>query len=424
MKTIYIDAGMGAAGDMLTAALIELFPDKEHIVSDLNALGLPGITFSLEVSEKCGIKGSHMNVVWNEMEEGLDGEVINHHHHEHDHHHEHEHHHEHHHEHEHEHHHNHEHTHEHHHHSSLRDIEGIIFSLKISDSVKKDILAGYTLIAEAESKAHGKKIDEIHFHEVGTMDAVADVTAVCYLMSLLNPDKVIVSPIHVGSGSVRCAHGILPVPAPATAHILQGCPIYSTEIKGELCTPTGAALLKHFASSFGAMPILSVSAIGYGMGKKDFEKANCVRAFLGEEEGKKDCVIGLECNIDDMTAEEIGFAIDRLLLDGALDVYTIPMGMKKNRPGVLLSVLCKKENKDEIVKSIFINTTTLGIRETEYPRYVLERKTETIDSEFGPIRKKISYGYGVKREKLEYDDVAKAAKENGLSLMEVRSKLN
>ncbi len=260
MKTIYLDCNMGAAGDMLSAALLELLPEDERaeFVDGLNALGLPGVEFTAQPSVKCGITGTHMHVTVNGHAEGE----------EHRHHHEHGH--------------EHGHTHE-HHHSGMHDIEHIVSGhLNIPEKVKSDILAVYKLIAEAESHAHGVPVSEIHFHEVGTMDAVADVTAVCLLMDRLSPGQVIVSPVHVGSGQVRCAHGILPVPAPATAHILTGAPIYGGRIKGELCTPTGAALLRHFADSFGDMPVMTLLRVGYGMGTKDFEAANCVRAMLGE----------------------------------------------------------------------------------------------------------------------------------------------
>jgi len=300
MKTLYLDCGMGAAGDMLTAALLELHPDPAAFLQKLNALNIPGVTVTAEESFKCGIKGTHVSVTVNgEEEESLDVHE-HHHHHDHDHEHEHHHHeheheaaHEHHHEHaevhvhEHEHHHDHDHEHSHehhhhHHHSGMAEIEAVVNGLAVGDKVKQDVLAVYGLIAEAESASHGRPVDQIHFHEVGTMDAVADVTAVCLLMEELAPAQVLASPIHVGSGKVRCAHGILPVPAPATAYILRGAPIYSTDIRGELCTPTGAALLKHFVTRFGNMPVMTVEQIGYGMGKKDFEAANCVRALLGE----------------------------------------------------------------------------------------------------------------------------------------------
>lgn len=272
MKTLYIDCGMGAAGDMLTAALIELTENKEETLKELNGLKIPTIEYILEESTKCGIKGSHMSV----KVDGVEEDEHMHEHHDHEHHHEHCHE-----EHDHEHHHDHEHEHHHEHHG-MHDIEHIVSHIDVSDKIKSDILAVYNIIAEAESDAHGCPVSEIHFHEVGSMDAIADVTAVCFLMDKLNPEKVIASPVHVGSGTVKCAHGILPVPAPATAYILRNVPIYGGEIKGELCTPTGAALLKYFAAEFGNMPIMTTERIGYGMGKKDFERANCVRVMLGE----------------------------------------------------------------------------------------------------------------------------------------------
>ena len=204
------------------------------------------------------------------------------------------------------------------------------------------MLAVYNLIAEAESHAHNAPVTEIHFHEVGTMDAVADVTAVCLLMDRLAPEKVVVSPIHVGSGHVHCAHGILPVPAPATAYILRDVPVYGGGVKSELCTPTGAALLRHFATDFGEMPVMKVRAVGYGMGKKDFTAANCVRAMLGDAEEQPDVVCKLSCNVDDMTAEAVGFAMERLFEAGALEVYTVSVGMKKSRPGTMICALCRE----------------------------------------------------------------------------------
>lgn len=393
MKTIYIDASMGAAGDMLTAALLDTMDEnaRKTFVEKLNSLGLPGIQYSLVKSEKCGITGSRMDVTFNGEEEGEE----HHHHDEHE-----------------------------HHHSSMHDIEHIVCShLPISDKVKKDVMAVYNLIAQAESTVHGTTVDQIHFHEVGTMDAIADVTAVCMLFDVIGAEEVIVSPIHVGSGTVKCAHGILPVPAPATAHILKDCPIYSQDIKGELCTPTGAALLKHFATSFGSMPIMTVSSIGYGMGKKDFDRANCVRIMVGEREGSTDSVLELECNLDDMTAEAVGYAQEALFKAGALDVFTTSIGMKKSRPGILLSVICRPEDKGRMVEEFFRHTTTLGIREKACSRYVLSRKTETIDTEFGPVRVKKSCGYGVERSKLEYDDISEIARKNGLSLEEVRIRI-
>ena len=441
-KLMFIDCSMGAAGDMLTSALLELFPDADKKVLELNSLGIPDVRFVREKSVKCGITGTHMRVLVHGEEEEVEDHDHSHghddhehdhphehdHHHEHDHEHEHEHSHEHEHEHEHSHEHEHHHGHDHHHHShtSLHDIEHIVRDhLNIPDVVKQNILKVYNMIAEAESAAHGVPVTEIHFHEVGTMDAVADITAVCYLMNELRPDRVIVSPVHVGSGQVKCAHGILPVPAPATAYILKGAPIYGGSIKGELCTPTGAALLKTFATEFASIPVMNVSAIGYGMGKKDFEAANCVRIMYGEDaDSGKDKIYELSCNVDDMTGEEIGYAMEKLFKAGAKDVFTVAVGMKKNRPGILIKVICAESEKDEIVRTIFKYTTTIGIRESEMYRYILDRTTYTLDTAMGKVRSKKSHGYGVDREKYEYDDLAAIAEKNQISISEVRNRIS
>ena len=438
MKTLYFDCGMGAAGDMLMASLYEICPDKERFLKMMNEMGLPGLSVEAEPSVKCGITGTHMKVtIHGEEEESVDVDLQGHdHHHDHDedHHHHHGHegdhhdhsHEEHHHSHElaelaaeqtiHEHTHTHDHDHDcdhdhthdhghtHHHHASMSGITHIIGHLDLPEEVKADVIAVYQLIAEAESHVHGKTVEEIHFHEVGTADAIADIAGVCLLMHIIAPKKVIASPIHVGSGNVHCAHGILPVPAPATAFILQGLPIYSGDIRGELCTPTGAALLKHFVTEFKEMPVMRTAAIGYGMGKKDFERANCVRVLLGETEETGSEVTELFCNLDDMTPEALGFVQEILFAAGALEVYTIPIGMKKSRPGILLTCMCRCNDKEKMVSLLYTLTRTIKEHETPY----------------GVVREKVSEGYGVCRGKLEYEDIAKIARENGMSLEEVK----
>ena len=405
---------MGAAGDMLTAALLEIVPDKDKCVRELNAIGIPGVRFETAPSVKCGITGTHVSVKIDGVEEAdllSDAEHNYEHGHEHDHHYDHEH--------EHGHEHDHGHDHGHHHHASMADIEAIVSGLNIENTVKDDVLAVYRLIADAESRAHGMPVTEIHFHEVGTMDAIiADITAVCYLVRLIAPDRIVVSPIHVGSGHVHCAHGILPVPAPATAYILRGVPIYGGRIRGELCTPTGAALLKHFANEFGDMPVMTISAIGYGMGNKDFEEANCVRVMLGETGRGTDEIIELDCNIDDMTGEELGYAFEKLFTAGARDVFSTPITMKKNRPGILLSVLCSPSEKDSLIRAIFKYTTTIGIREKLLKRYVLDRSEDIELAEGVYVRRKEVSGYGVSRSKYEFDDLRKIADAKGISLRE------
>ncbi|MCF0120312.1 MAG: nickel pincer cofactor biosynthesis protein LarC [Oscillospiraceae bacterium] len=391
MKTLYLDCSMGASGDMLTAALLELIPDREEFLAELNGLGIPGVAVTAEPSLKCGICGTHITVRVHDCEETEEM---------------------------------HDHAHAHaHHHSSMHDIEHIVSRLAVSAKVKADILAVYMLIAEAESHAHGVPVTDIHFHEVGTMDAVADITAVCLLMDRLAPDEVIASPVHVGSGQVKCAHGILPVPAPATAHILRDVPIYGGEIKSELCTPTGAALLKHFVTRFGEMPVMKTSSVGYGMGNKDFPVANCVRAMLGETEDSGDTIAELCCNLDDMTAEAIGFAVEQLFAAGALDVYTTPIQMKKSRPGTMLSVICRVSDRERLLRLIFTHTTTLGVRENLSRRYTLTRTIETVSTQYGDVRKKLSSGYGAVKEKYEFDDIARIAREQNANLAEITSRI-
>lgn len=390
MKTLYLECKMGAAGDMLMGALLELHPAPEDFLKRLNALCIPGAKVQRERSEKCGLTGTHMKVTINGVSE-------------------------------------HAHSHEHHikaqehHHTGMQEISHIVEHLSLPEKVRGDILAVYRLIAEAESAAHGRPVEEIHFHEVGAMDAVADITGVCMLMDELAPKRVVVSPVSVGSGQVHCAHGILPVPAPATAYLLREIPIQSGNADGELCTPTGAALLKYFADDFGELPAMRVSQIGYGMGTKDFAAANCLRAMLGESGGGQDEILELACNLDDMTPEEIAFAAEQIFKAGALDVYTAAIGMKKGRPGMLLSVLCKPEDRERMTKAIFHFTTTIGIREYGCNRHRLERTEKVVKTPCGEMRMKCSEGYGVSRRKAEYDDAASIAERTQKSLREIRA---
>lgn len=407
MRTLYLDCGMGAAGDMLTAALYELLDEsgKKSFIEQMNTLGIPNVVMSAEKMTKCGIVGTHMKVsVGGVEEETVFGD------------------------HEHGHGHDHAHTHAHEHiqdhvydhpHRGMEEIMNMIKSLPLSETVRHNVMEVYKLIAEAESHIHGVPVTDIHFHEVGSMDAIADVTAVCLLIEKLGIQKVTASSVHVGSGHVHCAHGILPVPAPATAYILKDVPVYGGGVKSELCTPTGAALLKYFVSSFGEMPVMKVRKIGYGMGKKDFTSANCVRAMLGETADSEDKIVELTCNVDDMTPERISFAMERLFEAGALEVYTVAVGMKKSRPGIMFCVICGEAIRDDIIHLIFKHTTTLGVRENISNRYTLQRRTESVETVFGEIRVKYSEGYGVVKQKYEYEDLARIARDNELSINEV-----
>lgn len=385
MKTLYLDCSMGAAGDMLTAALLELHPNPDAILARLGDLNLPGVTVAAKRAENGGVRGTHMAVtVHGEAEED---------------------------------------DHHHHHHATPETISHLLSHLNLPGSVRTRVQRVYDRIAKAESEAHGVPVSEIHFHEVGALDAMADIAAVCLLMDALRPDRVVVSPICVGAGSVRCAHGVLPVPAPATARLLTGAPIYGSDFPGELCTPTGAALLMEFATAFGAMPPMLFEKVGVGIGSKTFPKANCLRAFWGETPEVPETVFELLCTVDDMPAEDIAFACETILAAGALDVCTQAVGMKKSRPGTMIRVLCRENQRQEMAALLFRHTTTLGIREVESRRYVLTRALHSQKTPLGEVRKKVARGWGVTREKWEYEDLAAIAREKDLSLSEVRKAL-
>ena len=420
MKTLYLECNMGAAGDMLMGALYEICEKKELFLNMMNEVFTPlGISISAETSRKCGISGTKMRIQIGKTEETVESD------------------------------------HAEHAHASVTYPELLerIHSLTLPDQVKEDAASIYRLIGEAEAKVHGEALDQIHFHEVGTLDALADVTGCALLMYMIVPDQVFCSPIHVGTGFVKCVHGVLPVPAPATAELLKGIPFYTGSIAGELLTPTGAAILKYYVTGFSTMPALKISSIGYGMGTKDFEIANCVRVFLGTEnaaglkshspselvnavlEGSKDAsvwgnpaesfsdtdrILSISCNLDDMTGEDIGLATEILLAAGALDVYTIPIQMKKNRPGILLTCFCEITDKEKFTGLFFLHTTTRGVRFQEYSRAKLESTFESHSSPYGSIRVKKSTGYGVEKEKPEFEDLKSIVLKNGCSIEEIK----
>ena len=385
MKTLYIQCNMGCAGDMLMSALSELLPNKDEFFQKLNKIGLKDVIYESKAVERCGITGTLTDVKINgEIEESTDN----------DHHHE---------------------------HSDMKSITEIINGLNIPEKVKNDAIEVYNIIADAESKVHNKPVDMIHFHEVGNKDAIADIVGVSYITYELDVDNICCSNINVGSGTVKCAHGILPVPAPATAFIMKGMPVYSNDVVGELCTPTGAALLKYFVNEYKPMPTIEIEKIGYGMGHKEFETANCVRAILGNtQEEKTDTITKLECNIDDMTGEEISFAEEMLFSAGARDVFTVPIYMKKNRPAVILTCLCVEKDKNKIIETIFKYTSTIGVRESIMNRYILERKIEEKNTKLGTIQVKKSFGYGCEKEKVEYSTLSELALKNNMSISQVK----
>lgn len=383
---------MGAAGDMLMGSLYELCTEKqkEEFLQLINSLFPNKVIVTPKKVSRCGILGTHMEVLIHKEHEAHS----KHHHHEH-------------------------HL---HHHNTYASICSHIEAFSIEETVKKNAIAVYTLLRDAEASVHGVPVEQIHFHEVGNLDAIIDITGCSLLLSYLKPEKILASPVHVGSGTVSCAHGILPVPAPATMKLLQDIPIYSSSIDGELCTPTGAALLRYYVSDFLKLPCSVTKAIGYGMGLKEFSCANGLRALLiekSEENEDTDTVIELRCNLDDMTPEAIGYACSILSSSGALDVYTTPIGMKKDRPAVMLTCLCNPVKEDELSKLILLHTTTLGIRSYTCSRKIMKSTSIPVETPFGTIHFKKSTGYGIEKLKPEYEDIKKAAKLSNLPFNKV-----
>lgn len=379
MKTLYFDCRTGASGDMIVGALLDLVPDRAASLARLNAMGIPGVSAEAKDATRCGIRGVEVTVSVNGEVEGHD------HHHDHDHQHEH---------------------HEHHHHASMDEIFAIVDAMSVSDGVKSQVKKVYASIAAAEAKAHGVDVSEVHFHEVGAKDAVFDVAAAVALVGELAPSRILAAVPEVGGGFAKCAHGVLPVPAPATVNLLEGVPFSSGAADCELLTPTGAALLRHFATSFGPMPTMAVEKTGVGCGARDMPgRPNVLRAFLGDE--SRSCglpngrVVELKANIDDMTGEELGHACDKLRAAGALDVSLVPTFMKKGRPGHTLVVLCSPDTADAMVSAVLRETSTFGVRRADLSRYELDRTIEV-----GPdgVRVKKGTGFGVEKSKREFDD--------------------
>ena len=400
MKRLFLDCQMGLAGDMLTATLLGLVDNPETWIERLNQIGIPDVAYTLIPKEEKGLDGYRVAVTINGIEESENHKGSPHDQH---------------------------HT-NHHHHVHGRGLQGvtdIINSLSISDTCKENAINVYNLVAQAEAKVHKSTVTQIHFHELGMLDAIADIVAVCVLLEALKFHEIIISPIHVGTGTVHCAHGELPVPAPATMELLSGIPMYADyQIKGELCTPTGAALAKYFGTSFRNMPVMTPIKVSYGFGMKQFERPNCIRAFVEIVNESEDTIIEMSCNLDDMTPEEIGFAVEQLLLSPALDVFTTPIMMKKQRLSTMLTVLCKVDDINDIRDLMFKHTTSLGIRYHRCERYILNRSTGNIDWEGHTIAFKESSGFGVVRYKYEHDSLAAIAKHNDMSLLDLKRQLH
>ena len=374
-RTVFFDCPTGAAGNMLLAALIDAGADARRIERQLRKLPVKGWSLQLRTIRKQGIAALHL-----EVRQGPQPE------------------------------------------RHLSDIFRIIDRAKLSDKVTGSAYLIFSALAKAEAQVHKGPIGRIHFHEVGAVDAIADIVGACLALEDLRIDEVRCSPLNVGHGTVRCAHGLLPVPAPATALLLKNAPVYQNELAGELVTPTGAAILTTLAKSFGPMPEMTVTDVGHGAGTRELGVPNMVRAFIGETSSPatKELVL-LETNIDDMNAQVYGHVMELLFKAGALDVWMTPVYMKKNRPGIVLSVLVPAANERQAVDLMFAETTSLGIRRRAVERYALARETVTVETKYGQITGKATLlPAGGKRFMPEYEDCRNAAIKHGAPLRVVQ----
>jgi uncharacterized protein (TIGR00299 family) protein len=398
MKTLYFDCFAGASGDMILAALVGVGVDPSRLREQLALLDVAGYEIEFGTVNRSGLSATRADVRTR-----------------------------------------HEHAHRH-----LGDILKIIYESRLTDGVKERAARIFSRLAEAEARVHNEPVEKIHFHEVGALDAIVDVVGACIGFELLGVERFVCSPLHVGSGTVKMAHGVFPVPPPAVAELLKDAPIYSTEISGELVTPTGAAIIKTVCETFGPLPLMRVERVGYGAGGREYKDfPNALRLLLGEtDEGgavgsemsraagsdesgammTDERLLVLETNIDDMSPQVFGYVMERALAGGALDCYLTPVQMKKNRPGVLLSVLCRQREREALTELLFRETTTLGVRCYEVARRALEREMVRVETPFGAIDVKVASLNGrVVKEMPEYEQCREAAERAGVALRTVEA---
>lgn len=375
MKTLYFDCFAGASGDMILGAMVAAGVDPSALREQLSRLNVDGFKIDFETVDRSGLSATYARV-------GTAHE---------------------------------------HKHRRLSDIKQIIENSGVSDAAKKLSIQIFTRLAEAEARVHNEPVDHVHFHEVGALDAIVDIVGAAICFDLLKIDRFLCSPLHVGSGVIQMAHGRFPVPPPAVAELLKGVPFYSTDIQGELLTPTGAAIITTVCREFGPIPQMKTEITGYGAGTRQYKDfPNVLRVMLGETEA--DDATGerlwmIETNIDDMSPQLLGHVMDVAFEQGALDCYFTPVQMKKNRPGVLLSVLCEPDKKEALLNLLFTETTTLGIRSYEVTRRALRRSMTRVETQYGPIDVKVAHLNGrVVNEMPEFDQVRAAATKAGVPL--------
>jgi len=387
VKVLYIDCFSGISGDMMVGALVDAGASPEWIESELGKLDVSGYRLEWLTVMKEGISATKFNVI-------ITDEV----------------------------------TPNHHHHRHYSDIVNLIDRSNLSAGVKERSKQIFAPIAESEAKIHNKLVADVHFHEVGAVDSIVDIVATAIALEALGIEKVITSAVPLGSGTVWCAHGIYPVPAPATLDIMKNVPIAHSDLAYELTTPTGAGIVVSQSDAYGTIPAMKIASIGYGAGTRDIPKRpNVLRVMIGEEstvgndsKEKQEMITVLECQLDDMTGEAFGFVMSKLLNQGALDVYYTPVYMKKNRPGILITVLSSENNEECLSDVLLSETTTLGVRKSTWSRKILERKIVTVETPYGEIRLKQAFKDGLLiREIPEYEDVIDAALKHNKSFYEV-----
>ena len=377
---LYLDIIGGISGDMTLASLLDLGVPKEIFLQELNKLNMDN-EFEIEIDYKYenGIKGTKVNVITKEQ----------------------------------------------HCHRNLIDVYDIIDNSRLNNNIKERAKEIFMIVAKAEAKVHGTTIDKIHFHEVGAIDSIVDIVGSCILLDLLNIDKVYSTSVPLGSGFIQCAHGVIPAAAPATVEILKNIPVKFNHVKGECTTPTGAAIIKTICDEFIDELDFNTKKIGYGVGHKKFEKPNILRVALAQEDEHNEVVYEIVANIDDMSSEIYSYLFEKIMDEGALDVFTESIFMKKNRPAYKISILTKKKDLNKFIKLLLTETSTFGVRYKEYNRVKLDRKFIEVDTIYGKVKVKLGY-YNNKLIKLkpEYEQCKLISKTLNIELREVYNEIN
>ena len=396
-KTLYFDCFSGASGDMILGALLDLGLPLEDLRGALGSLAVDGVDVSADRVLRAGVSATKLRVKETgdrRQEHGGHGEAHHHHHH------------------------------HHHDHHSLKEIAGFINGSALTAAAKDRAIQLFERLAEAEAAIHSMPIEKVHLHEVGALDSIVDIVGSVYGLDQLGAHAIVSSPLNVGGGTVTCAHGVFPVPAPATARLLEGVPVYSGEVQMELVTPTGALIVTGYAQSYGPLPAMKIDRIGYGAGDRDPKRhPNVLRMIVGQSAALgQHRVVEIVCEIDDMNPQLFGPLMDRLLAAGALDVFYAPVQMKKNRPGTLVTVLVPPDRREALSAILFTETTTIGVRYQEMTRECLDREIVTVETPLGAIRFKVaSRGGQVLNASPEFDDCARIAAEKSLPIKDVQA---